>query len=78
MSNSNKGDSNEGGKQATAMRAMVTATATAMALTWAMARAAWAIGTVMSVVGNKEGKGGKAMAMATRMLGKWTATATKR
>jgi hypothetical protein len=32
------------------------------------------------VVGNKEGKGSKvmAMAMATRMAGTWSATATKR
>jgi hypothetical protein len=33
--------------------------------------------TAMWVVGDKEGKGGKAMAMGTRMAGKWTATATK-
>ena len=34
----------------------------------------------MRVAGDKEGKGSKvmAMAMATRMVGKWTATATKR
>ncbi len=30
------------------------------------------------VAGNKEGKGGKAMAIATRMVGKWTAMVTKR
>jgi hypothetical protein len=30
------------------------------------------------VVGNKEDKGSKAMALATRMVGKWTVTATKR
>ncbi len=34
--------------------------------------------TVMRVVGNEEGKGCKAMAIATRMVGKWTETVTKR
>jgi hypothetical protein len=34
--------------------------------------------TVMRVVGNKEGKGSKVMAMATRMAGKWTGIVTKR
>jgi hypothetical protein len=32
----------------------------------------------MRVVGDNEGKGGKAMAMATRMVGKGTAVAMKR
>ncbi len=32
----------------------------------------------MRVAGDNEGKGGKAMAMATKIAGKWTATATKR
>ncbi len=34
--------------------------------------------TAMRVAGNKEGEGSKAMAMATRMEGKWMASATKR
>jgi hypothetical protein len=33
---------------------------------------------VMRVVGEKEGKGGKAMATVTRVMGKRMATATKR
>ncbi len=33
---------------------------------------------VMRVAGDEEGKGNKAMVMATRIAGKWTATATKR
>jgi hypothetical protein len=33
---------------------------------------------VMRVVGDKEGKGGKVMAMATRIAGKQTAMVTKR
>jgi hypothetical protein len=33
--------------------------------------------TAMRVAGNKEGEGGKAMAMAARVVGKWTAKATK-
>ncbi len=32
----------------------------------------------MRVAGNKEGEGSKAMAMATRMAGEWTAMETKR
>jgi hypothetical protein len=32
----------------------------------------------MRVVGIEEGKGGKVMAMATRVAGKWTATAKTR
>ncbi len=32
----------------------------------------------MRVAGDEEGKGGKAMSMATRIVGKWTVTATKR
>jgi hypothetical protein len=39
------------------------------------ARAARAMATVMRVTGNKEGEGDKTMVMATRMVGKWTATA---
>ncbi len=31
----------------------------------------------MRAVGDKEGKGDKAMATATRIAGEWTATATK-
>jgi hypothetical protein len=42
------------------------------------ARAARANAMAMRVAGDEEGKGGKAMLMATRMVGKWTATATKR
>jgi hypothetical protein len=33
---------------------------------------------VMRVAGDQEGEDGKAMAMATRMAGKWTVTARKR
>jgi hypothetical protein len=35
------------------------------------ARAAWAMVKVMRVAGDEEGEDGKAMAMATRMAGKW-------
>jgi hypothetical protein len=42
------------------------------------ARAARANGTAMRVAGVEEGKGGKAMVMATRVAGKWTATARMR
>jgi hypothetical protein len=41
-------------------------------------RAARAMATAMRVAGNKEGEGVKVMAMATRIAGEWTATATKR
>ncbi len=41
-------------------------------------RMARVMAMAMRVAGNKEGEGGKAMAMATRMAGKWTATVTKR
>ncbi len=34
--------------------------------------------TAMRVAGDKEGEGNKAMVMATRIAGEWTATATKR
>ncbi len=44
----------------------------------ARARVARAVETTMRVVGNKESKGGKAMAMATRVVGEQTAMATKR
>jgi hypothetical protein len=40
--------------------------------------AARANATAMRVAGIKEGKGGKAMAMATRVVGKQTATMTTR
>jgi hypothetical protein len=43
----------------------------------ASARRAGAMVTAMRVVGNIEGKGGKAMTMATKVAGQWTATATK-
>ncbi len=43
-----------------------------------MARAARAMETMMRVAGNEEGKGGKAMAMATRVAGERMATATKK
>jgi hypothetical protein len=36
------------------------------------------LGMAMRGAGKEEGKGGKAMAMATRMVGKRMATATKR
>ncbi len=42
------------------------------------ARAARAMATAMRVTGNKEGKGDKVMAMATRIAAEWTATVTKR
>jgi hypothetical protein len=42
------------------------------------ARAARAMATGMRVAGNEEGEGDKAMVMATRIAGEWTATATKR
>ncbi len=37
-----------------------------------------AMGAGMRVVGNKKGEGSMAMAMATKMVGEWTTTATKR
>jgi hypothetical protein len=42
------------------------------------ARTARAMATGMRVTGDQEGKGDKAMAMATRIAGEWTTTATKR
>jgi hypothetical protein len=42
------------------------------------ARAARAMATTMRVAGNKEGKDNKAMVMATRIAGEWTATAINR
>ncbi len=42
------------------------------------ARAARAMVKVMRVVGDEEGEDGKAMAMATRMAGKWTVMMRKR
>jgi hypothetical protein len=41
-------------------------------------RAARANATAMRVVGVKEGEGGKAMAMATRVVGEWMAMAMTR
>jgi hypothetical protein len=68
----------KGGRQTTATWAMMSATLT----TWAMAMVTRLVARVMvtatRVAGNEEGKGGKAMEMATRVKGKWTATATKR
>jgi hypothetical protein len=34
--------------------------------------------TTMRMAGDKEGKGGKAMTMVTKMASKWTVTAMKR
>ncbi len=42
------------------------------------ARAAGATTMAMRVVGDKEGKGNKTMVMATRIVGEWTGTATKK
>ncbi len=85
------GDGDEGGRQATAMRAMVSRVASKQWQQgpwqrqqgwWATKReratAARAMVMTMRVVVDKEGKGGKVMAMATRVAGKQTATATKR
>jgi hypothetical protein len=44
----------------------------------ARARAARVMATVMRVAGDEGGKGGKVMAIATKIAGKWTATATMR
>ncbi len=44
----------------------------------ARARAARVITMVIRVAGKEEGKGGKAMALATRVAGEQMATATKR
>jgi hypothetical protein len=41
-------------------------------------RAARSMAMTMRVTGSKKGEGSKVIAMATRMLGKWTAMATKR
>ncbi len=41
-------------------------------------RVARAMVKVLRVAGDEEGEDGKAMAMATRMAGKWTVTARKR
>jgi hypothetical protein len=51
---SNKGDSNKGGGQATTMRALAMAMAMAMAIAMA---AMWAVAMVMRLLGDKEGKG---------------------
>jgi hypothetical protein len=42
------------------------------------ARAERAMTMAMRVAGDKEDEGNKTMAMATRIVGEWTATATKR
>jgi hypothetical protein len=42
------------------------------------ARAARAMATAMRVAGDKEEEGNKAMTMATRIAGEWTATSRKR
>ncbi len=42
------------------------------------ARAARVMATAMRVAGDEGGKGNKAMAMAARIEGEWTVTATKR
>ncbi len=44
----------------------------------ASTRRARAMATAVRVAGYEEGKGGKAMVMATRITNKWTATATKK
>jgi hypothetical protein len=44
----------------------------------ARARAARAMTIAMRVVGEEDGEGGKAIALATRVVGEWMATATKR
>ncbi len=81
------GDGNKVGGQATASRAMASATVMhgqrQRQQGWkvtnrARARAARAMKTTMTVAGNKEGKGGKVMATATRVVGKRMVTATKR
>jgi hypothetical protein len=81
------GCGNKVGRQVTASRAMLTAMATSGQWQWqqgwqmtkrARARVARATEMTMRVVGNKEGEDSTAMAMATRVAGKWTATVTKR
>jgi hypothetical protein len=75
------GNSNKGGGQVEAKRAKATATAMMTRLvgaTRARARTARGIVMAMRVVGNKENKNRKMMAMATRVTGLWTATAMKR
>jgi hypothetical protein len=42
------------------------------------ARVAMTMATTIRVAGNKEGKGGMTMVMATRMAGEWMAMAMKR
>ncbi len=84
----NKGYGDEGGRQVTATKAMAMATVTEMATAMATMMI-WVLAVAMRLAGDKEGtsKGGKgdeegedgkAMAMVTRMAGKWTATARKR
>ncbi len=81
------GNSNTGGGQVTAKRAMVMATTMCgqrqQQRGWwvtmrARARAARAMMTTMRVASNGEGKGDKMMATATRVVGKQTVMAMKR
>ncbi len=81
--NSIKGNGNEGGGRAMATRAM----ATMWAMVMVMRLAGNKVGRGKGVMGNgngdarvadkEEGKGSKAMALATSMAGEWTATAKK-
>jgi hypothetical protein len=83
-SNSNKGDGNKGGGQARATRAMETmwAVATAMRLVddeEGKGKDSKGDGDGdVRVVGNKEGKGSKAMVLATRMAGELIVMAMKK
>jgi hypothetical protein len=81
------GNGNKGGGQATAPRAMARMTVTCGRWQWQQgwrvtnrerARAARVMEMMMRVASNKEGKGSKAMMMVTRVVGKWTAMATKK
>ncbi len=85
--NKSDDDGDKVGRQATASRVMALATVTRGQWRWRQGwrvtnrvreRAARAMETTMRVAGDKEGKGGKAMATATRVAGKWMAMATKR
>jgi hypothetical protein len=87
VSDSNKGNDKEGGRQAMATRV----TAMQMATMWAMAMAARLAGDNKGkgkgskgnddgneVTGKEEGEGGRVMATATRVAGEQTTMATKR
>ncbi len=86
--NSNEGHGVEGGKQAMATRAMVTMWVMETAMRLADDKEGKGKGKGkgrkgndngnVRVSGKKEGKGSKAMVVGTRMVGKWTVTATKR